>query len=97
MGRATNNQAEYQALILGLEKAKKLGADEVDCYSDSRLMVEQVNRRYKIKNKELGSLFIKVWNLSRVFKKIDFYYIPREKNEEADKLVNQALDENVGK
>ena len=95
LGVATNNQAEYQALILGLEAAKKLGAAEADCYSDSQLLVEQVNHRWKIKNHGLGPLFIKVWNLSQSFKKVNFYYIPREKNQEADKLVNEIIDKNI--
>ena len=64
LGKATNNQAEYKALILALELAKKLGAEEVDCFLDSQLIVNQLNRKYKIKDHQLGSLFIKVWNLS---------------------------------
>lgn len=95
--KATNNQAEYEALILGLQKAKSLKASEVDCYLDSQLIVEQLNHRYKIKNPGLGSLFIKVWNLSQSFKKVNYYYIPREKNKQADKLVNQVIDENSKK
>lgn len=93
--RATNNQAEYEALVLGLQKAKGLKAKEIDCYSDSQLIVEQLNQRYKIKNPELGSLFIKIWNLSQCFKKVSFRHIPREKNKLADKLVNQVIDENT--
>ncbi|MDA2936301.1 ribonuclease HI family protein [Patescibacteria group bacterium AH-259-L05] len=92
LGKGTNNQAEYKALILGLEKAKKLGADELDCYLDSKLVVEQLNQKYKIKNPALGSLFIKVWNLLQNFKTVNFYHIPREKNKIADTLVNQAID-----
>lgn len=95
LGLATNNQAEYQALILGLEKAKSLGAAQVDCYLDSKLIVEQLNKNYKIKNPGLGSLFIKVWNLSQNFKSVNFYYIPREKNKPADTLVNKAISKNI--
>lgn len=91
IGQTTNNQAEYQGLIFGLEKAKQLKVTEIDCYLDSELIVNQLNRKYKIKNKGLGPLFIKVWNLSQGFKKINFYYIPREKNKEADKLVNKTI------
>jgi len=91
IGQATNNQAEYQALIFGLKKAKELKAQEVNCWLDSKLVVEQVNRRYKIKNQDLAKLFIKVYNLSQFFKKINFYYLPREKNKQADKLANQAF------
>lgn len=93
--KATNNQAEYEAIILGLEKAKELKAIEVDFYSDSQLIVQQLNRRYKIKNRGLGVLFIKIWNLSQSFKKVNFYYIPREKNKLADKLVNQVINKNI--
>lgn len=93
LGTGTNNQAEYKALILGLEKAKKLGGTELDCYLDSKLIVEQLNRKYKIKNPALGFLFIKVWNLLQNFKTVNFYHISREKNKIADTLVNKALDE----
>jgi len=97
IGRATNNQAEYQALITGLIEAKKIKAENVECFSDSKLVVQQVNRKYKIKNKKLAQLFIKIWNLSQSFKKIKFSYIPREKNREADRLVNLALDKYLSK
>ena len=91
IGIATNNQAEYQALIFGLEKAKKIKAEEINCFSDSKLVVEQINRRFKIKDKKLAILFIKAWNLSQSFKKINFYYLPREDNKEADYLANSAF------
>lgn len=93
--QVTNNQAEYQALILGLEKAKSLKATSVDFYLDSQLIVEQLNRRYKVKDPILGFLFIKVWNLSQFFKSVNFYHIPREKNKQADKLVNKVIDKNI--
>jgi ribonuclease HI len=92
IGQATNNQAEYQAVIFGLEQAKKIGASEVEVFLDSELVVRQLNREYKVKDKDLAPLFIKVWNLSLGFKRITFNYIPREKNREADKLVNEAID-----
>lgn len=91
IGRATNNQAEYQAVIFALEKAKELKAEEIDLYLDSQLIANQLNRKYKIKNKDLSALFIKTWNLGLNFKRITYTYIPREKNKEADRLVNQAL------
>jgi len=91
IGIATNNQAEYQALIFGLEKVKKMKAEEVNCYSDSKLVVEQINRKFKVKDKKLAILFIKAWNLSQSFKKINFYYLPREDNKEADYLANSAF------
>lgn len=92
IGEATNNQAEYQAIIRGLEEAKKLGAKEVECFLDSELVVKQLNREYKVKDKDLAPLFIKVWNLSLGFQKIVFRHVPREQNKEADKLVNEAID-----
>lgn len=90
---ATNNQAEYQAVLLGLEKAKELGAEEVDFYLDSELVVSQLNREYKVKDLSLQSFFVKIWNLSNSFKKITYHHVPREENREADKLANLKLDE----
>jgi len=94
VGRATNNQAEYQALILALKKAKSFAPRGVKCYLDSELIVKQLNKIYKIKNKDLKPLFDRIITLSENFSKISFSHIPREKNKEADKLVNQALDKN---
>ncbi|MFA5070222.1 MAG: ribonuclease HI family protein [Patescibacteria group bacterium] len=93
IGEATNNQAEYQAILFGLQKAKELGASVAECFLDSELVVNQLNMDFKIKNKDLGPFFIRIWNLRQEFKKVTFSYIPREKNKEADKLVNQAIDE----
>jgi len=93
----TNNQAEYSAVILALEKAKELKAGEIEMYLDSELVVKQLSQKYKIKDKNLGSLFVKIWNLSQNFKKIDYHHIPREENREADRLVNKAIDEHQEK
>ncbi len=92
LGVTTNNQAEYQALILALRKAVSLGASEIACYLDSELVVCQLNREYKVKNKDLAPLFLQVYNLSLSFKKITFHHIPREQNKEADRLANEAMD-----
>ena len=92
LGVATNNQAEYQALILALKKALELGAEEVNCYLDSELVVCQLNREYKVKNKDLAPLFLDIYNLSLSFKKITFTHIPRERNKLADQLANEAMD-----
>ena len=94
LGETTNNQAEYQALIMGLKKAVSRGAQEAEVFMDSELIVKQLNREYKVKNKELQPLFVQVYNLTLSFKKISFQHIRREKNKEADKLVNQAIDNN---
>lgn len=95
LGEATNNQAEYQAIILGLEEARQAGATSVDCFLDSELVVKQLNREYKVKNKELAPLFVKVWNLSQQFERVTFKHVYREDNQEADCLVNEAVDEEL--
>ncbi|MEK7653141.1 MAG: ribonuclease HI family protein [Patescibacteria group bacterium] len=95
IGEATNNQAEYQAIILGLEKAKEAGAEEVVCYLDSELVVKQLKREYKVKDKDLSALFVKVWNLAQGFRKTTFHHVFREDNKEADRLVNEAIDDGV--
>lgn len=92
IGETTNNQAEYQAIIAGLEKAIELKAETVECFLDSELVVKQLRHEYKVKNKDLATLFIKAHNLSLQFKKISFNHVPREENKAADKLVNEALD-----
>lgn len=93
IGEATNNQAEYQAVIFGLQKAKELGAQEVDVFLDSELVQQQLSQKYKIKNPDLGPLFVKVWNLAVGFKKVKYVHIRRSDNKLADKLVNEAIDE----
>jgi len=98
IGQATNNQAEYQAIIFAMKKAKLLFGKkkakqmELEFYSDSELIVKQLNRQYKIKEEDLQPLFIKTLNLIIDFGKVSFKYIPRSKNKEADRLLNQALD-----
>lgn len=92
LGETTNNQAEYRALIIALKKAKDLGAKELDIFLDSELVVKQLNREYKVKNKDLAPLFLEVYNLSLNFSKITFTHIYREKNQEADRLANEAMD-----
>jgi len=93
IGETTNNQAEYQALISALESAKDLGAQEIDLNMDSELIVKQIKGEYKVKNADLAPLFLKFYNLKIGLKKFTVRHIPREKNKEADKLVNGALDE----
>lgn len=92
LGIATNNQAEYRALIAALKKAASLGASELDCYLDSELVVKQLKREYKVKNKDLAPLFLEIHNLSLKFKKIGYTHVPRERNQEADRLANEAMD-----
>ncbi|MBI2099472.1 ribonuclease HI family protein [Candidatus Uhrbacteria bacterium] len=95
LGETTNNQAEYRALISGLEHCAELGAEEVECMLDSELVVKQMNHQYRVKDADLAPLFLKVYNLSQQFKKTTFHHIPREKNKEADKMVNDALDRQI--
>lgn len=92
LGVATNNQAEYQALILAFKKACALGATEIDFYLDSELVVKQLKREYKVKNKDLAPLFLMIHNLSLNFKHLTYTHIPRERNQEADRLANEAMD-----
>ncbi len=93
LGEATNNVAEYSAVVLALEKAKELGPETIDFYLDSELIVKQIKGEYKVKNVALGKLFVKVYNLKHNFKKVTFSHVRREKNKLADKLVNDAIDE----
>lgn len=93
IGKATNNQAEYKAVILALQKANELEVEEIDLFLDSELVQQQLNQKYKVKNKELQPLFVQVWNLSQDFKKIKYIHVARNDNKAADKLVNEALDE----
>lgn len=92
IGETTNNQAEYRAILAGVELAIEKGVKELECFLDSELIVEQLNQRYKVKDKELAKLFVKVWNLTMKFDKISFTHVRRENNKRADQLVNQALD-----
>lgn len=98
IGIATNNVAEYRAVIFALKKAKQLiGSEksketEIEILSDSKLVVSQMKCEYKIKDENLKPLFIDVWNLTQGFKKVSFAYIPREENSRADALVNRELD-----
>lgn len=92
IGNTTNNQAEYKALIAGLEQALKLGATEVVCHLDSELVVRQMQGKYKVREPGLLSLAPQVFRLMGKLKHVQFVHVPREKNKLADKLVNEALD-----
>jgi ribonuclease H / adenosylcobalamin/alpha-ribazole phosphatase len=92
IGVATNNVAEYRALVEGLRKALELGVDEVDVVSDSQLLVRQMTGEYKVKNEALRKLSLKAAALARRLRKVTYRSVPREHNELADRLVNEALD-----
>ncbi len=93
LGEMTNNQAEYSALIMALSEAKRLGATELSIYADSELMVRQIKGEYKVKNEGLKPLFGEAVKALRAIKHYTIQHLPREKNKEADKLANRAIDE----
>ena len=95
LGTTTNNIAEYQAAIIGLEQCVKLGASMVRLHADSELMVKQLNGQYKVKNEGLKPLHARVKELIAKIGTVEVQYIPREKNKEADALANQAIDEKI--
>ena len=92
IGVATNNVAEYRALIAGLEKALELAVDEVDVVSDSELLVKQMTGEYRVKNEALRELSVEAGRLARRLRTISYRAVRREHNELADRLVNEALD-----
>lgn len=92
LGRATNNVAEYTAIVIALEAAKRHGATEVEMRMDSELAVKQLKGEYKVKNPELGKLYLQVHNLAVGFKRVTFTHVRREFNKEADAAVNACLD-----
>jgi len=91
IGRASNNQAEYRALIAALEKAHRLGANDVEVRSDSELLVRQINGQYRVKAIALKPLYQKAKELVGLLEKFTITHIPREENTEADKLAGMAL------
>ena len=91
IGRATNNQAEYRAVIAALSAAAKMGADEVRVLLDSELVVKQVTGRYQVKNVGLKPLYDEVKRLQAGFKSFSITHVLRAKNSEADALANQAF------
>jgi len=92
LGQATNNIAEYTSLVKALEAAKQIGAEQLMVFSDSELLVRQINGRYKVKSEQISPLFHQAINLLGEFKNWKVRHIAREKNKEADRLVNRALN-----
>ena len=93
LGQTTNNVAEYQALLHGLRFALARGAREVDVFSDSELLVRQIEGRYRVKHPNLQPLFREARGLLARFARARVSHVPRERNREADALANRALDE----
>ena len=92
IGTATNNVAEYRALVAGLEKAVELHVDEVEVVSDSELLVKQMRGEYKVKNAALRELSEEAGEVARQLRSVRYTAVRREHNELADQLVNEALD-----
>jgi len=92
IGEATNNQAEYRAVLKAIKKAGEYTDNELHFYLDSELVVRQLSGEYRVKNKDLAPMFVKIYNETLGFKKVKFSHIPREKNKEADRLANLAMD-----
>lgn len=92
IGRATNNVAEYRGLIAGLEDAARLGATEAAVFLDSKLLVEQMSGRWKVKHPDLIELHRRARDLASRFQRVTYTWIPRERNSHADRLANEAMD-----
>ena len=92
IGEATNNTAEYRGLIAGLARAAELSVPEVEVRSDSELLVKQMRGEYRVKNENLRALSLEAARLAREIGKVTYVHVRREKNELADRLVNEALD-----
>jgi len=92
IGLATNNVAEYSALVAGLERAVEVGVDELEVVSDSELMVKQMRGEYRVKNRTLQDLFLDASRIARKVGRVTYTAVRREHNELADSLVNEALD-----
>jgi ribonuclease HI len=92
LGITTNNQAEYRAVILGLERALALGATAVEVVTDSELLVKQANGEYKVKNPDIGKRFLEMKNLCTRLGRVTFRHVKREYNKRADALSNIAMD-----
>ena len=101
LGKKTNNEAEYEAVIFALKKLKALVGKnktkdlEVEVFMDSQLAVKQLSYEYKIESPNIVPLFVKIHNLRLAYKEVSFTYVPREENKDADKLVNMELDKHT--
>ena len=96
IGKATNNEAEYHALLLGLKLASQLGARDVEVVNDSQLVARQITGEYRVKKEELKPLHAQARALLRGFERWQVRSVPREQNELADELVNDAIDAGAG-
>lgn len=92
IGETTNNAAEYQALLRGLMQARARGVTDLVCRLDSELVVKQLSREYKVRDRRLAPLFVRAWNLAQTFASIRFVAVSRAENRAADRLVNETLE-----
>lgn len=95
LGETTNNQAEYRAIFLALQKARELGSEDVEVRMDSELAARQLNGQYRVKNAELAQRYLEIVNLKRSFKRVIFKHVRRAQNAQADALVNAAIDQHL--
>lgn len=95
LGKTTNNVAEYTAVIIGLEKAKSMGAKTIHVRLDSELVVKQMKGIYKVRQPHLQTLYARIHELCTDFTSIDFQHVRREMNVRADELANEAMDEGM--
>lgn len=95
LGSVTNNVAEYRGLLLGLARARELGAKEIEVRADSELMIRQLEGRYRVKHPAMQELFAEAQRLLAGFVKKKYVHVPREKNTDADEMSNRAIDEKM--
>ena len=95
LGKATNNQAEYTALLIGLRVCREMGAEDISVFADSELLVKQMKGEYKVKHPLLLPLYTEAKTLTSGLKKFRIAHIPRAKNAHADALANEAIDKKV--
>lgn len=98
LGETTNNQAEYRAVLLAMQEAVKFKkqypeVEEIQFFLDSELIVKQMKREYRVRDLNLQKHFVQIWNLMTQFKKVTYTHVPRAQNKQADRLVNEAIDE----
>jgi len=96
LGTATNNQAEYHAIVIGMQKALEYGFNVLDIRLDSELAVKQINGVYKVKNEELAKKYLEIFHLRQKFRETTFSHVRREYNKVADAVVNKVLDRELG-
>ncbi len=95
LGKQTNNVAEYQGLLLGLRRARQMGAREVEVRADSQLLIRQLQGKYAVKNEVLKRLHEEALALLRSFDRYELLHVPREQNALADEMSNRAIDEQL--